>query len=207
MNRQRIFHTWRNVFGNWKYLLLAILIAVFFYSFNAVIGNWKALSSFYGSLGFIDSIKFFFILLLNFGETIKFSSFVSLIILSFLFGIFVSLLIYRVKTVKIGSGNSGILGSIGIFFGVLAPGCAACGVGLLSVLGLSAAFLSFLPFGGLELSILVIGIMSFSILKISNNMYTCNIPLRKTNRKLKENQRFPFLSLFSTKQVKGGKNE
>ncbi len=185
MNIQQISNTWKNVFGNWKYLILTAIVAILFYSINAIIGNWKSLSLFYGSLGFFGSIKFFFILFWNFGQTIKFSSFISLIFISILFGMLFSLLIYKTKMVKTTIGKTSIFASIGIFIGVLAPGCAACGVGLLSLFGLSAAFLSFLPFGGLEISILSIGLILFSIVKISNNMYTCNIPIRKNDIKLK----------------------
>ncbi|NCO11624.1 hypothetical protein GW924_03405 [Candidatus Pacearchaeota archaeon] len=185
MNRQRIFFTWRDVFRNWKYLLLTAVISILFYSFNAVVGNWKSLSLFYEPLGFLGSIKFFFILLWSFGNTIKFSSFISLILVSILFGVLFSLLAYKTRMVKTAIGKTSVFASIGIFIGVLAPGCTACGVGLLSVFGLSAAFLSFLPFGGLEISILSIGIISFSILKISDTMHSCDIPIKETDKKLK----------------------
>ena len=50
------------------------------------------------------------------------------------------------------------------------PGCAACGIGLLSLFGISAASLTFLPFKGLEFSILSIIILSVLIFEITKNI-------------------------------------
>ena len=68
-----------------------------------------------------------------------------------------------------------ILSGIGLFLGAFAPGCAACGVGLAAALGLGAGFLSFLPYKGLELSIIAIIILGYAIIKTTNSMYTCKI--------------------------------
>ena len=85
--------------------------------------------------------------------------------------------------IKSSSGKTfGFFGTTGIFLGILAPGCIACGVGLLSVFGISAAVLSSLPFEGLELSLLAIGILSFSTYKITgdiNKGIVCEIPSKK----------------------------
>jgi len=92
---------------------------------------------------------------------------------------FFSLIMYKVRVVKeTGGRRLGFFASVGLFIGVLAPGCAACGIGLLSLLGLSAAFLTFLPYDGLELSIFAVGIMAIVIFKMSDNLTICKI--RKT---------------------------
>ncbi|MEX0932968.1 MAG: hypothetical protein WDZ77_02615 [Candidatus Pacearchaeota archaeon] len=178
MELKQIFTAWKKVFKGWKYVSLAIFIAFTFYSFNTIIGNWEALTSFYSSLGFFRTIKLFFTLLLGFHNTVTFPSFISLIIISVLFGLLFSLIIYKTIEIKTALKGGGIFASVGIFLGALAPGCAACGIGLLSVFGFSVAFLTFLPFDGLELSILSIAILSFSTIKISqkiNEGITCKI--------------------------------
>jgi hypothetical protein len=170
MDFKNIFKVWGKVFKNWRYIILTFFVAFSFYSLNAIIGNWKVLISTYPSLGFLGVAKLFFIFLIGFGKTVKLHSYISLIIISVFFGLLFSLVTYKTVKIRTTTGKVGLLTSIGIFIGILAPGCAACGVGLLSVFGISAAFLTFLPYEGLELSILSIGILSFSVFKISESI-------------------------------------
>jgi len=172
-----IFHTWKVIFGNFKYLLLAIVVAVAFYTFNVLLPNFKALISFYSSLGPFGTARLFLLLMIGFWNTIRLHSFITLIIISILFGMLVSIISFRVSgnVISRNGKKHGVLGGVGIFLAALVPGCAACGIGLLSVLGLSTAFLTFLPFEGLELSILAIGILVFVILKTSKDLTECDV--------------------------------
>ena len=182
MDSKRILNVWRKVLSNWRYSLSIIVIALVFYSVNIFISNWGSIINLYPSLGFFGTIKFFAILAIGFKKTVLLSSFVSLIIISLLFGLLFSLIIYKTNMAKVASGKTfGFFGSVGIFLGILAPGCAACGIGLLSFFGVSAAVIGSLPFGGLELSILSIGIISFSIIKITDKVdggEFCSIELK-----------------------------
>ncbi len=179
MDFKSILSTWKIIFRSWKYAVLAVFVALLFYSLNVFINNWKTFFSFYPNLGFFGTGKLFFTLLLGFGNTIRLSSYVSLIAISSLFGLLFTLIAYKINILKVALGSGGIFASLGIFLGALVPGCIACGVGLLSLFGLSAAFLAFLPFQGLELSVLSIFILSFAILKTSDDMCKCNIRLQK----------------------------
>lgn len=170
MKVKEILEIWKSVFGNWRYSLLGISVIFLFYSLNVTIANFSTIVSFYKNSGFFSSAEFFWILILGFKETIEFHSFVSLIIISVLLGMLVSLIAYRTNLVKVTSGKIGVLGTLGIFLGILAPGCAACGIGILSALGFGAAAITFLPFEGLELSWLAIGILGFSVYKISKDI-------------------------------------
>src|SRR3989338_9381740 len=176
MGWRQIFGTWRKVFTNWKCLAVTIIIALSFYSANVFVSSWSSLKGFYSTLGFFQTIKFFFILFAGFKETIMFHSFISLIIISILFGMLFSLVEYKVR---IGQGTGGkkvgLFGGIGLFLAAFAPGCAACGVGLASALGIGAGALSFLPYGGFELSIASIGILGFTIVNVTKNMYVCKL--------------------------------
>ena len=132
--------------------------------------------NFYFKTGFIDATKLFFILLWGFKETIILHSYISLIIISILLGMLFSLIIYKINFLNIKAKKRfGILGILGIFLSIFAPGCAACGVGLASALGIGTAFLSFLPYDGLELSIITIIILSAVIIKTTEDLYICNI--------------------------------
>ena len=167
---------WKKVFSNFRYPLILIAVAFGFYSFNVFIGNSGIISSIYSSSGIFAATKMFFTLFLGFGKAIKFSSYISLVAISLLIGILVSLTIYKVNlvsTTKIKNKKAGFFATTGAFLGAFAPGCPACGLGIASLLGISTAFLTFLPFQGLELSVLAIGLLSFSIVKITNDFSEC----------------------------------
>ncbi|MAG27334.1 hypothetical protein CMI47_17510 [Candidatus Pacearchaeota archaeon] len=167
---------WKKVFGNLKYLALALLVGLIFYGFNVLVVNYQSLIGFYSSLGFLGILKLIFNLSVGFAGTVELHSFVSLVIISLMFGMLFSLLVFKIRAGSLGSGKRfGALGSVGVALGALAPGCAACGVGLLAVLGLSSAFLTFLPFDGLEISILAIGILGFVIYRTSKDVGECQV--------------------------------
>lgn len=164
------------VFSEKKYFLITVVIAFLFYSLNASVGNISLIFNSYSSLGFFRVIAFYFTLVFGYVSTIKLTSFITLIVISILFGVLFSLVIYKAVILKSTQKSKlGFVTSIGIFLGVAAPGCAACGIGLLPLLGVSAAGLSFLPFQGIELSFAAIAILIFSIVQFSNKLITCEI--------------------------------
>tara|TARA_Y100000310_G_scaffold77162_1_gene73716 strand:+ start:3042 stop:3581 length:540 start_codon:yes stop_codon:yes gene_type:complete len=167
MDLRELFSVWKKVFSNWKYVALTIMITLVFYSLNVLIVSYNSLISFYKQSGFLKSINLFLNFLIGFKSTVLLYSFISLILISVLFGLLFSLIAYKTKIIKSISGKTGFFVTTGIFLGVLAPGCAACGVGLLSLFGISAAALEFLPYDGLELSILSIIILLGLIFKIT----------------------------------------
>ena len=184
MKWKQILNIWKKVFTNWKYLTFTAIIVLVFYSVNVLASSWSSLTGLYSTFGFFGTIKFFFTLFFGFKETIMFHSFVSLMIISILFGLLFSLVVYKIS---IGQGTDrkkiGLFGSIGLFLAAFAPGCVACGVGLASVLGISAGALSFLPYDCFELSIASVGILSFTILNVTKNMYVCNLKNLNTERR------------------------
>lgn len=172
MKPKEIFKTWKKVFS-FRYLLLAIILAIAFYSLNIIISNFGSLSSFYLSKGFFATLKFFFIMALGFYNVVPISSYIVFIIVSILFGFLISLIFYKVNANISLSKSTRFFGVFGVFLGALFPGCAACGIGLLAVLGIGTAFLTFLPFKGLELSVLAVIILGFSIVKMTNDINDC----------------------------------
>jgi len=186
MKLEDLIRTWGKVFGNWKYLVSAIIVAFMFYSFNVLLSSLGSLIGFYSGLGLVGTIKFFFTLLWGFGETTTFSSHTSLITISILFGALFSLIVYKINLGNVGPGKKlGIFGSVGVFLAAFVPGCAACGVGLASFLGIGAGFLLFLPYNGLELSVVAIAILGVTMVKLTNDMYKCNVSRSLLNRELK----------------------
>jgi len=170
------FQNLKLVFSNLNYLIIAILIAFFFYALNVLIFGYKFFIHAFSSYEFFNALKFIMNLLIGFNETVLFASYITVITISILFGILFSLIIYKIKFAKeTNKKKVGILTKVGIFLGVLAPGCAVCGIGLISVLGLSSVFLNFFPYDGLELSILAILILIYSIYYTSKNLTVCRI--------------------------------
>ena len=171
----KVLQGYKKVFSRKRYILLALFISVLFYVLNVIISNFSSIKSFFSSLSCIQAIKITYFMAIGFYETIYLSSFVSLIIISILFGLLISILVYKTRNVKKNAGKKiGVVGTIGIFAGVIAPGCAACGLGIASALGLGA-FLTFLPYKGLELSILAIILLIVANLKASKTLLSENI--------------------------------
>lgn len=158
------------------YLALIMAIAILFYEINVIIASSLSIKTFFAQNGFLSTIPFFYSISLGFGQVITKSSFISLIITSILVGTLISLMIFKIKTQKTNlSKKSNTLGTIGLTLAILAPGCAACGLGIIALLGLGGIALNFLPFKGLEISLLAILILSFTIFKMSKDMKECDI--------------------------------
>ncbi|MEX2017427.1 MAG: hypothetical protein WD876_03055 [Candidatus Pacearchaeota archaeon] len=217
MNLKSMFKTWKDVFGKWQYLLLGLFIAVLFYLFNVFIAGWRSLIGFYSVNGFVKTVNFFFVLFFGFRSTLTSASFVSMVVISLLLGMLFSMLIYKTYFhMKFNNKNLGAFGVFGAFLAVFIPGCAACGVGVASVLGLSAGALAFLPYDGIELSILAVIILGVTIFITTKNLYSCKVPEIKV-RRLK-GDKFPINAQKSLKEnkssvkrvnthMKGGKNK
>ncbi len=163
-----VFSTLKDVFSNFRYVVLSFVVALLFYALNVLIANWRALASFYPSLGFFGTFKLFLLFMVGFINLVKLHSYISLIIISILLGILFSLIYYKSVVIRgVGNRKLGFFASLRVLLGAIAPGCAACGIGLVSALGLGGDFLAVFPFDGLELSILAIALLGIAIYKAS----------------------------------------
>ncbi len=176
MNNKTIFSVWRDIFSRPTYLILLVVSSVLFYLANVIIQNFSNLFSLYSNYGLSQTLHFLFNLSINFRQAVTLSSYFSLITISILLGILISIIVYKTKNVseKTSKGNNS-LSAIGLFLAILAPGCAACGLGLIAVLGLSGAILTFLPYKGLEISVISIAILAFAIFKMSKDITICKV--------------------------------
>lgn len=170
------------VFSKVNYVLLAILVAVIFYLLQAIIVNFSNIINITGNYDIMTTLNLIGIILVAFWGTVEFSSFISIAVISLLTGTLVSLLVYRIKHLEFAGKKHGLLGSIGIFLGMFVPGCAACGIGLISLVGLGTAVAS-LPFQGLELSILVILILVYVNYQTAVTLFTCKSLNTERSRK------------------------
>jgi len=165
----------KKVYSNWKYLVLAIGVGIGFYIFNSLLTNISFLSNTFSNQGLMGTIKFYAIIASGYHHTILMTSFISLVLISILVGVLFTLILYKQITFK--KGNMGVMSVLGLSLGAIAPGCAACGLGLASALGFGAVLATVLPYDGLEISFLAIGLLGYSILKTSKNLNSCKIKL------------------------------
>ena len=166
------------VFGKVRFILLALCVAVLFYMVNVFLFSYKTVVSLSDSL--YDAVGLLILIALHFNESITVLTFGSILTLSVFAGMLVSLLFFRYRREKrLLESKVGFVSSVGIFIGVLAPGCASCGVGLVAVLGLSGS-LALLPFRGAELAPLAALILFFTVLYVSARINAaCSLPLKK----------------------------
>ena len=123
--------------------------------------------------GFIAIIKYFNDLEQQLGNLGDFA-YVQLgtdLVIAALFAVFIGLFVFRYDTSRQINEKKGLIsGSLGVLF----FGCAACNITLAGYLGL-AGFLSVFPLYGYELKVLALGILLFSIAKLSK--VTCSVEL------------------------------
>lgn len=168
----KILSLWKKIYSNWRYTLSLIIIALFFFILNVFIKNYSSIISNFRSLGFLGTLQFFYFLVMGFKGTVFLSTFIVIIIIGLLTGMLLTLIFYKVKALNTQK-KIGFVGAFGVFIGVAAPGCAACGVGLLAIFGVTAAALSVLPLKGLEISLLAVVILLFTTWKVSKDLLKC----------------------------------
>ncbi len=103
---------------------------------------------------------------------------VLLVTTSILTGVDLSLLVSRLKELK-RQGKTRLVVGGSSFLGIIGSGCAACGLPVLALLGLSGS-VAFLPLRGMELSYfsVLLLLMSFLVLTRTNTQQSCTIKNR-----------------------------
>jgi len=158
----------KEVYSSNRYLVITISVALFLFLFNTLVNNYRILFSDF-------SFSLFFSLLKGTLASMTTLSIIILIVMSILAGIVVAMTVYLLK--KQVTGNLKAISS-SISVSLIVPACPSCAIGLLSVLGFGG-FLAVLPFKGLELGFLGIGILGASTIYLSKKITTktCDIVL------------------------------
>ncbi len=103
-------------------------------------------------------------------------------IIALLFGINMALLGHKV-TVSMQTNKTAFGGTaFGAFLSLLVIGCPACSITLASYLGL-ATFVTALPFFGIELKILSLGLLLYSTRTLLHTATTCAVPKHTNSKK------------------------
>lgn len=101
-------------------------------------------------------------------------SFLMNLIVSLLFGLYISMLAFRLEITKITGRNTNAAGMGGLLSGVLSSGCPMCGSLVFGLFGAPLALMA-LPFQGLEIKALSIILLSASVYSVSKIPATCKI--------------------------------
>lgn len=144
------------------FLCISILVFVVFYLLTLATVTNQSLGIFIMMNGFLYTFSTFFILA----------------VIALLFGVYVSLLVYKIKMRckdKKGKGAlSNVFGSSGLIAGLFGAGCPMCGAALFALFGAPLA-LFFMPFKGLEVRVLALILLSISVYMFSRSLIKCNI--------------------------------
>ncbi|HSR89645.1 MAG TPA: hypothetical protein VLK22_04640 [Candidatus Udaeobacter sp.] len=112
----------------------------------------------------------FFILLEMDGPLFTVVSFILSLIISALFGIYVSLLVFRRDLIKDSKNAKAVLSGIGgTIASVVASACPTCGAPLLALFGAPLGLMA-LPFQGLEIKVLSILLMLISVYLLAKSI-------------------------------------
>lgn len=145
-----------------KILLSSLIIALFYITLITLLMNTSLVgNTFLGSYGFLYKIKIVTGLIRGMWISMSGIGFFLLIITAVLTGLNLSLLLQRVKNLK-SQGNLRLIVGGSSIIGVISSGCAACGLPILTFLGLAGS-VAFMPLRGMELSYLSVLMLSYSL--------------------------------------------
>jgi hypothetical protein len=164
MNSQ-ILQNLKLVFSNWKYSILSLSVFLLFQ------GIFYAFSNTELTIG-------------NLGITYYIVQTVSQTLISILFGLFVSISVYKIILFSDFSVKENTGSFIGGVATVLVAGCPACSVTIASYIGL-AGFFSLFPFLGLELKVITVPILIWAIYSVLKDLTACQMkkPVKKVDNK------------------------
>ncbi|MCH7492571.1 hypothetical protein IID19_03180 [Patescibacteria group bacterium] len=156
------------------FVVLALLVTTILVAINSLLPQRDLMATIFTSDSFDGAARAKIVgsLLLTFGVNVTLTGKVLFAIITITAGISISLLVYYLKN-RIKFDLAGGTSTLGIFLSLIGVGCASCGsVILSSVIGLSAtgAFVGFLPLQGLEIGLLSLSLLMWSIYSVSKKI-------------------------------------
>lgn len=159
-----------------KFILSSTVLAFGYIILITYLRNFILINDTFLSFSLIARIKLYLSLLLGMSTSMTPLAVLLMFITAILTGINITLIgekiisLKRLGKIHIVAGGSSLLGIVG-------GGCAACGLPIISLLGLSGSVL-FLPFKGAELpyiSIFLLLVSLFFLIKDDKNIEACDI--------------------------------
>lgn len=158
-------------------LFTAFLISVFYLALAVfLMNNSLVKDTLLGSYSLEYKVKILSGLLYGIATSMTTIGALVLISISVLTGLNISLLINRINILRRSGGVKIAVGGSAIV-GIVATGCAACGLPVISLLGLSG-FILLLPYRGFEMQFIVLGLLIISfyfLIKSSKEDVLCSL--------------------------------
>ncbi|PIN85604.1 MAG: hypothetical protein COV47_01280 [Candidatus Diapherotrites archaeon CG11_big_fil_rev_8_21_14_0_20_37_9] len=165
------------VYSKKKYYAITIAIAIgIIFSINLAINSSLIFSIISGNYLVIEKITILFSLLSGTFSNNTELTIITLTIVGILTGINASFIMYKFSIDRKLSKRNSIAGAVGTVIGLFAGGCASCAFTIAALFGVVGA-LSFLPFKGVELTIIGIGILIFALFNSAKSVLgVCELP-------------------------------
>ena len=167
----------KEVFSKPFYVLVAFSGALLFYLLNVIISDFSGLRAIAGNYSFFISMKLVFYYFVGFLSTLDLYSAFFIVLIALLFGSYISLFTFKVVQIRKSRDEGSFVCTLGVLLGFIATGCAACGVGIASVLGLGG-FLIFLPFNGMEIYVIAVILLLYANISISGRVVSNACPVK-----------------------------
>jgi hypothetical protein len=151
----------QEVFSQKRYVLIALIFFLVLFLFNVLLMNFSLIWNLF-------SFELLWNLIIGISASRTWYSAISMIVLSFLGGIVLAMTVYLIRRQIAFNATSG---SSGILISIIAPSCSACAIGILGIIGVGGAIAA-LPFEGLEINILALVLLFWSIIYLSKTIAT-----------------------------------
>ncbi len=162
----KMFETLKRIYKNKKYVYISLITAIISFIIFYQLTVAKIAD---------NSLKIYIMMS---GYNFTYFSLLSFAIISALFGIYLSVIIYKYEASKKLRKNSfGFFGFVGALVGAFGAGCPTCGAVLFGLIGSPLALMYF-PYKGMELrvlSIIILIIATYLTIKSLNKCETCEI--------------------------------
>src|SRR3989344_6725075 len=144
-----------------KFIIPTLVIATLYSVLTIYLMNFRLLKmTLLGSFDLEYKIKLLIALLGGMWTAMSGFGLTMLIIIALLTGANLTLIFKRVMDIR-SFNKLSFFASLGSAFGFISSGCAACGLPILAILGLSSSVI-YLPFQGTELSIISVALLAIS---------------------------------------------
>ncbi|MCL4353691.1 hypothetical protein M1615_04515 [Patescibacteria group bacterium] len=176
-----------------KLIIAALLVAIVYVISVVWLMNFSlVLMTVLGNFPIEYKFKILFVLLKGMWVAMTHTALFLLLFTAFLTGINIVLIgkrIIKMKRLK----NIHYIAGLGSLFGIIGSGCAACGLPIISLLGLSGS-IAYLPLHGTELSYLAVALLLISLVfmiksnRQANNEDQCLLVSPKRTMRRRKNQ-------------------
>lgn len=165
-----------------RILISTTLIAVAYLLFATYLMNINLIeSTIFGLFPLSYKLRLLFVLLGGMWTAMTHTGLFLLLATSLLTGANISLLFQRIKSLR-KNGKMHIVVGGSSLLGVVGSGCVACGLPIISFLGLSGSLI-YLPFHGTEISYVAVGLLATSLFVMlrssSKKSQVCTVEKRK----------------------------